>query len=117
MDINFITLIQDKTTFWFIQFLLAFLVIFSLIVEKYNGNSGRVVKRGRGGNKIFYYAYGILSVVVLNIIQNSVAGIGYKVAITIFDLLLLVYLCFFNSWSRNKIIGVYIKFENKTENL
>lgn len=116
-SINIITMTQDKYIFWLFQGLLVIFTIIGILVEFSNSNSGRVVTRGSQSRNIFYVIYGILSVIFLSIIQVTSEAKEYKVIITIVDLLLLMYLCFFNSWSRNKIMGLYIKFESKVEKL
>lgn len=116
-SINFITFIQDRYIFWLFQGLLIIFTLVGILTEFLNSNSGKVVTRGAQSRNIFYIIYGILSVVFLAIIQVTSQAREYKVFITIVDLLLLMYLCFFNSWSRNKIMGLYIKFESKVEKL
>lgn len=73
------------------------------------------VKRGDKSWNHFYLAYGILSVIVTQIISISEFGKGYKVLITVVDLALLLYLTFFNSWFRNKTIGFIIVSQSKEE--
>ena len=63
----------------------------------------------------FYLAYGILSVVVTQIISISKFGKGYKVLITVVDLAILLYLAFFNSWFRNKVIHFIVVSQNREE--
>ncbi len=113
--LNFI--IKDSFFFWSVQGLLIVLVILGIIKELTNKSNGRVVSRGKKSNQLLYIAYGVISVAIFQFINVSQEGNGYKVFITFFDLLLVFYLCFFNSWSRNKIIGIYVKFERKIENL
>jgi hypothetical protein len=62
------------------------------------------VKRGEEGWDRLALVYGILSVVVTQIISLSEGGKGHKVFITLIDLATLLYLSFYNSWFRNKII-------------
>jgi hypothetical protein len=73
------------------------------------------VKRGEKSWDHFYLAYGILSVIVTQIISLSECGKGYKVFITFVDLGTLLYLAFFNSWFRNKIIGFIVASQTKEE--
>lgn len=73
------------------------------------------VKRGDKGWNLLCLAYGILSVVVIQIISISEFGKGYKVIITVMDLAILLYLAFFNSWSRNIIIALFVLSKNKEE--
>ena len=73
------------------------------------------IKRGEKSWNHFYLAYGILSVVVTQIISISECGKGYKVLITVVDLAILLYLAFFNSWFRNKTIGFIMASQSKEE--
>lgn len=111
------SLTQDKIIFWAIQALIVSLSLLGVLNEILNKRSGRAVKRGEKGNTVFYIFYGIISVILLQIVSITKEAEGYKVFFIILDLLLVLYLCFFNSWSRNKIIGIYGKFENKIERL
>lgn len=73
------------------------------------------VKRGQKSWDHFNLVYGILSVVVIQLISISEAGTGYKVIISVLDLSALFYLNFFNGWFRNKIIGLVVASQNKEE--
>lgn len=73
------------------------------------------VARGEKSWNYFYLAYGILSLFVTQIISLSECGKGYKVFITLVDLGTLLYLAFFNSWFRNKIIGLIAVSQTKKE--
>ena len=64
------------------------------------------VKRGGESWNHFHLAYALLVVVFVAAISTTEALKGYKTLVTIIDLALLLYLCFFNGWCRNKIIGV-----------
>jgi len=73
------------------------------------------VKRSEKSWNYFYLAYGILSVVVTQIISISEFAKGYKVLITVVDLAILLYLAFFNGWFRNKTIGFIVASQSKEE--
>lgn len=73
------------------------------------------VKRGEKSWNHFYLAYGILSVIVTQIISISEFGKGYKVLITFIDLAIILYLAFFNNWFRNKTIGIIVASQSREE--
>lgn len=73
------------------------------------------VKRGEKSWAHFFLAYGILLVIVTQVISLSEFGKGYKVVITVVDLAALLYLAFFNSWFRNKMIGFILASKTKKE--
>ena len=64
------------------------------------------VKRGEKSWNYFHLAYALLVVVFVAAINTTEAWKGYKTLVTIVDLALLLYLCFFNGWCRNKILDV-----------
>jgi hypothetical protein len=73
------------------------------------------VKRGKESLNYFPIAYGILSVIIIQMLCLSEFGKGYKIVIAIFDLVTLLYMTFFNSWFRNKIIDFFVAHQNKAE--
>ena len=76
---------------------------------------GPEVFRGRESRRRFGVVYGFASVIMLQVINTSEAFKGHKVLLSFLDVLLLFYLCFLNSWSRNKIIGLISKWEATPE--
>lgn len=102
--------------FFIFEGTLFILFIFAFIIDQANKNSGRVVKRGDKSKKIITrFSSVIISYLVLQIITNTEILKEYRVILIITNLSLVVYLCFFNNWFRNKIIGFYIKIENRME--
>lgn len=61
--------------------------------------------RGPESRQSFHLAYGLVSVVVLQLINTTEALQGYKTIVSILDLGVVVYLSYFSSWMRNKIVG------------
>ncbi len=114
--ITFIT--QDRIVFWVLQAFIIGLSLFAFIRDYLHKGSGLAVTRGKESRqRLRIVASGFTSVVLSLIISVSKEAEGYKVFITIFDLICIYYLGLFNSWARNKIIGIYTKFESKVENL
>lgn len=113
------TLLNDRVIFPLFEFL--FFGVFLYAVARERGwftKRGRLTRRAKRGEKSWGYfnlAYGIASVVLLQIINVADALEGYKTLISLVDLVILTYLAFFNSWSRNAIIGIISRSQQKWE--
>lgn len=113
------TLLSDPIIFPLL-FQLLFFALFLYAVAKERGWLTRRgialrVKRGEKSWGHFNLAYGIASVLLLQVINMADALQGYKTIISLVDLLILTYLAFFNSWSRNAIIGIISRSQEKWE--
>ncbi len=73
------------------------------------------VKRGEISWGYLSLAYGIVSVVLLQVINVAEVLEGHKTIMSLVHLVMLAYLTFFNSWSRNAIIGIISRFKEKWE--
>lgn len=73
------------------------------------------VKRGEKSWNYFPIIYAILLAVILTII--SVLNIQWflKIILIILSAIILFWLCFFNNWFRNKIVGIMSKSQGKIE--
>ena len=60
-------------------------------------------------------AYGFASVLLSQVINSTEAMKGYKTIISVFNLASLLYLSYWNSWCRNKIIGLVNGRKKRTE--
>ena len=105
----------DSFVFIFLHIALILILAYSIFGEKRMKQDPASVKRGDKSWNHFYLAYGILSIVITQIISISECGKGYKVLITVIDLSILMYLSFFNSWFRNKTIGFIVASKMKEE--
>ena len=74
-----------------------------------------VIKRGEKGWDNFNLAYGIASIIVLQLINSTEALKGYKTIISLYNLMSTLYLFFYNGWFRNKITGLINKSIEKEE--
>lgn len=97
--------IGDTAMILLLHVVLLVLVLYAIYGSQKMKRDMASVKRGEKSWNHFYLAYGILSVIVTQIISLSECGKGYKVFITTVDLGALLYLAFFNGWFRNKVIG------------
>lgn len=79
------------------------------------------VTRGDESFKRFGVAYGFLSVLVLQVNNSALSNVtwlvGNSTVVNVFDLIALVYLCFYNSWFRNLVIGLYGSAREKKERI
>jgi hypothetical protein len=107
--------ISDMVMMFGLHLGLLILVLCSILGSHRMKRDMAPVKRGEKSWNYFYIAYGILSVIVIQIISVSDFAKGCKVFIVFVDLGTLLYLAFFNSWFRNKIIGFIVKSQTKEE--
>lgn len=112
-------LFNDCYTFWIFEFLFVALLLQGVISDLgwFRRRSGIKIALTRGYESwsYFAFAYGTTAVVILEIINTTKAAEGYKTILTIADMLILLYLCFYNSWFRNHIVGIVSKSKNKIE--
>ena len=106
---------SDSVGFVILHLGLLALLLYAVLGERKMKRDMASVKRGEKSWNHFYLAYGILSVVITQIISISEFGKGYKVLITVVDLAILLYLAFFNSWFRNKTISLIVASQSKEE--
>ena len=102
-------ILGDSIVFVALHVGLIVLVLYAIWGERKMKDDIASAKRGEKSWNYFYLAYGILSVVVTQMISLSEFGKGYKVLITIADLGVLFYLAFFIRWFRNKTIAFIVK--------
>ena len=65
------------------------------------------IKRGEVSWAYFPLAYGILLTISLSIISALELRVVFKIVLIVIDSLVLFKLCFYNTWFRNKIVGVF----------
>jgi len=110
-------IISDRYLFLLFQISVFIIFIFAIIKEimaKYC-NPKRTITRGDESISKLHIAYGISSVLIIQIINISTVYNNHKVFISISNILILFYLCYFNSWSRNKIMNFLSSIKNKKE--
>lgn len=113
------TLLSDEVVFPLFESLFLALFLYALAKErgwftKPRGITLRV-QRGEKSWGYFNLAYGIASIVLLQVINVAKAFEGYKTFISLVDLFMLTYLAFYNSWFRNAIIGIISRSQQKWE--
>lgn len=111
----FLLAISDKVMIILLQLSLLILVLYRILGSQKMKQDGVSVRRGEISWSQFPLAYGILSVIVIQVISLSESGKGYKVFITLVDLGVLLYFAFGDDWFRNKIIEFVVKAKTKEE--
>lgn len=131
---------SDDVTFWVFQGGLVLLWIFALSQDRgliawfrklrkkvrtlfskrtggltLSGEFSATVKRGPESWNKFNLAYGILSVLVVQVVSASSAYEEHKVFFSLLDLGLLLYLCFYNGWFRNQLMKFVISSQEMQE--
>lgn len=77
------------------------------IVRK-NSTSGSV-KRGANSMAKFYTTYVALAFLIVLITLNVKSAENHKLLFVIINIVSLAYLCFWNKWFRNKLLGLIMK--------
>jgi len=118
----FLGAISDDFVFILFQLSLCSLAFLGLlrvnIARCKAGKGGTKLTIGRGEESMgyFYLVSGAGAILVNQILSLSNAYDGYKCFFSIVDLFIVIYLCVFNSWWRNKIVGLMIKLPNESNN-
>lgn len=73
------------------------------------------VKRGEKSWAFFPIVYNILLTLSVGIVSVFEICWFYKISVMILVAILLFWLCFFNKWFRNKIVGLMSKSQEKIE--
>jgi hypothetical protein len=79
------------------------------------GNVEFRLKRGEASWAYFPLAYSILLTISIGIISVLEICYIYKILFIIVDSIALFYLCFFNAWFRNKIVGLFSRSKEMEE--
>ncbi len=114
-----IFILSDKVIFPVFEISFFLLFFYAFLREKgfFINKSGvkLSVKRGKESWNNFYLTFGIASIILIQVINSSNSLRDYKTIISIINLIVLVYLTFFNGWFRNKIIAFISNSQNKVE--
>lgn len=89
--------------------------IYALCRELKPSDATVTVKRGEQAWTWFVFTWGILSLVSQQILRVSVAAVGFKVLLSLVDLAILAFLCFYSDWFRNRLIALSIVVKDKEE--
>ena len=107
ININLIKFLSDKYMFPLIQALLVILTVIALIKASPQQGATLSVERGPQSMALFYGFYaaasGLLVAICLSI-DDKIAK-DYRIFWTLLDVLIILYLCLYNPWFRNKLLG------------
>jgi len=105
-------IIRDSTTLLVIHVLLAVLLVVAVLKDLFSPLAG-VVTRGAVSKGILFTVYRVAISLCGLILQAPGAARGYSLGLALADTVVLTYLCFFNSWFSNKLIGLYTRIHTK----
>ena len=108
--------LSDDIVFGVLQLFIAILLIIAVLNDLLKRlSSGPVVRRGRKSWNYLNLACGFALLIAVELTSLTDAFQGHKTIIVLFDIATITYLAFFNSWSRNKIVGFFAASETKEE--
>ncbi len=110
-------LFGDWLVFPIFEAVIAIVFIFAIVHDGWrrHGDGIATVQRGPKSRAAFYVAFGMISLVLIHVVNSTSALVGFKTVFHLFNFTALVYIVFFNSWGRNKVIGVVNAFEQWEE--
>jgi hypothetical protein len=73
------------------------------------------VNRGEESRSFFHITFALSSVIVLQIVNAGEVWKHHKILVGVLDLLLLMNLCFYNRWFRNKVVGFGGQWRQRAE--
>ena len=115
-----LSILSDQILFWVIQSCIFVIFVVSLafnLKENKSKNQGGVslsVERGDKSMAIFYGSYAALNGLLVALCLSIEVTKGYRVIWVIVDTVFPAYICLFNPWARNKILG-WVHYLKKLE--
>ncbi len=113
---------HDQIVFWLLQFLLIgilFYAIFRSLQESFRNKYRGLrlsIKRGKVSIGYFnHFATFFITAILAVIFNITEVAQGYKVFIFLVNVAVILYLSYWNNWSKNKLIGLYGKIKDKKE--
>ncbi len=117
-----IFLTHDQIVFWLLQIILLLIFLYACIYPKYiayrNERGGVNFTTTREEKSLKYlrnFASGFTSIILAVMISIADVAYGHKVFIFLLDIIIVLYLSYYNDWFRNKLIGIYSRIEQKEE--
>jgi hypothetical protein len=121
----FACILTDKYVFPAFEVALGLLFLYALgqdtrLFQRFRRRRGGLtadlsVIRGAESREQFHVAYGLLSVIVLQVVNAAETLKGYKTVLSLADIGIVVYLAYFNRWMRNKIIQGVVAWRNRAD--
>ncbi len=111
--------LADWFTFPLFEASIGILFVYSLIKDtgmfRKSTAITATVTRGPESRAAFYTAFIMISLVLIHVVNSTSAMIGYKTVLHVGNFAFLVYLVFFSSWGRKKVIGILAAFRKWEE--
>ncbi|MCX7093050.1 MAG: hypothetical protein NTY50_06320 [Methylobacter sp.] len=106
-------IVSDDFLFWLLQGLVLSLAVIAFVKKiGIKPNPAFKLTRARGTIVLFYNSYLAINALLLGYCLSVDVADGYKIIFGIIDTAFPAYICLYNRWSRNKLLGWIIKFEN-----
>ena len=104
-------LLSDDYLFPAIQIALILFAIFCCIFSLCHSGNFAKIGRGDASMAVFYGIYAAHSGLFISITLQVEMAKNYRVIWILLDVILIAYVCIFNSWFRNKLLGLikYLK--------
>lgn len=108
----------DKITFLIFESCLVTTLIWVMLKDLMSRNGGLKLKRGAAGTKLLYeFVVVFITLILTQIVALTSWGEGYKVGLYITNILIIIYLGFYNAWFKNQLVGIIIRLEDKWDSL
>lgn len=98
-------LLSDTYLFPAMQILLAVFALFCLLISLIQSGSFARVIRAESSMGLFYGFYAVVSGVAVAICLQVEIARDYRVIWSVTDAIFIAYVCIFNPWFRNKLLG------------
>ena len=95
--------------------LIIFALIKDLITKLSRNNLSKIVNRSDKSWSYLIVAYNVFSIFLIGTISVSAFFANYRLIIIFFNLIITFYLCFWNNWFRNIVVGFFSKVQGKKE--
>ena len=110
-------LISDAIILPLFEFFLAGFAVYGFLCDRV-ATGFAVVKRGADSNSFLQYVFSaVFLFLAFEVVDSADEFLGYKAILHVYNFVVIAYLSLFCCWSRNKIIGLKLRVEQKQENL
>ena len=110
-------LISDVIVLPLFEFLLGGFAIYGFLRDQV-ATGFAVVRREAESNTFLQYVFSaVFLFLAFEVVDSADAFLGYKTILHVYNFVVIAYLSLFCCWSRNKIIGLKLRVEQKQENL
>jgi len=117
---SWVSIFSDQVLFWVMQVCIFVIFVVAVVLhikEKLSKGQGGIslsVERGNESMAVFYGSYAALNGLLVALCLSVETIKGYRVFWVVIDTVFPAYICLFNPWARNKILG-WVHFLKKLE--